>query len=423
MDHGGADSSPPSGGGITWLEEMRTYIRDKHAGMNPVIPRHANVGMRPGKSQEGWWAGLEKQQQMELAADIFNVVFNTDLDLSHPVRVHDMDAALARTRAAHGGLPYKMAIQLDRSQNHLARFPTALNAKTMKKGRGVTNDGKNPHIRPTLWPRRAVDIHQLNCMGEDQPMCELCQRDVERLGGEANLPPDYQSVGYKGVEWLLKERGIPTAGKNLDELVPILAEMEDFKAELSAVCHILQSAGHVGFFNAVCHPELAYIEMIWAELKRLIRPKVDDTDETLVREMKAALGQIGVDFMRRCARNSRAAMKALRALRDNNRLCCPSVVKSLMGVQKRHRMAYAALTATTALAAGQELAKEAQKEAAKLKVRREQAEQTVQLKKRGEVRAARKRRSSNNERHQSELKRAKEEEEVGAGGEVAPAEL
>lgn len=106
-------------------------------------------------------------------------------------------------------------------------------------------------------------------------------------GGEDRVPAALQTVGYKGVAWLLTERGVAVAGKNLDELVPVLVAMGDFKAEMSAVQHILKEAGHLAFFNAVCHPELAYIEMVWTEMKRLLRPNVDDTDATLLREMKA----------------------------------------------------------------------------------------------------------------------------------------
>lgn len=120
-------------------------------------------------------------------------------------------------------------------------------------------------------------------------------------------------------------------------------------------------------------------------------------------------------------------MRALRALRANNRQCCPSVVKSLMGVQKRHRMAFAALNAATAELAGQALEEEGRKEAATLAVRRSQAKASQELRDRGAERAARKRRKNNSGRdlekrkQAKQAKAAKEAEEEPGGVEEAPA--
>ena len=184
----------------------------------------------------------------------------------------------------------------------------------------------------------------------------------------------------------------------------------------------------MGFFNAVCHPELAYIEMIWAQLKQLIRPNVDDTDATLVAQMKGALMAIPVSSMQKCARNARDAMRALKCLRANNRLCDPAAVKLLMGAQKRHRMAYASVTAAVWQAAGAALDDAAKKAAATLATRREQAKTGQLLKDRGAERARRAKRKANNSRHHEVLKQRRlaevdEVEEAAAGGEEAPAEL
>ena len=82
MDHGGAESSPCLNGGMIEMTDMKAYIKAKHAGQNSIIPRHGDVTMKPGKNGEGWWAGEEEQEQVELLADIFNAVFNTDLDVT-----------------------------------------------------------------------------------------------------------------------------------------------------------------------------------------------------------------------------------------------------------------------------------------------------------------------------------------------------
>ena len=60
MDHGGAEGSPAPNGGMIEMSDMKAYIKAKHAGDNPIIPRHADVTMKPGKNDEGWWAGVGK---------------------------------------------------------------------------------------------------------------------------------------------------------------------------------------------------------------------------------------------------------------------------------------------------------------------------------------------------------------------------
>ena len=94
MDHGGADGTPPPNGGIISLTEMVTYCKDRAKGLDPVIPRHAQVLMRPGIGHEGWWKGDHKVMQMQVLGDIFNCVFNTALDLDKPIRVSELELAL-----------------------------------------------------------------------------------------------------------------------------------------------------------------------------------------------------------------------------------------------------------------------------------------------------------------------------------------
>ena len=236
MDHSG----PPVGarGYLTTLTDMGEYCVAKEAGENPIIPRHAHVMMKPGKNDEGWWAGIEKQQQMTLACDIFNAVFNTSLDLSCPIRVNDLAIALAKTRLENGGeLPFKMIMQLDRSQNHLAKYPTGLCTSKMRKGRNLT---KNPHIRSTRVPKRPGDIErQTNCKTDGS--CEICKKEVEAFNGE--IPVDWQCIGWKGLLLVCQERGIPTQNRNLEVLAEALDKSPDFLAELSAVLMILRDSG------------------------------------------------------------------------------------------------------------------------------------------------------------------------------------
>ena len=43
MDHGGAMGTPPPDGGAIMLEELEKYSQDRAKGLDPVIPRHAQV--------------------------------------------------------------------------------------------------------------------------------------------------------------------------------------------------------------------------------------------------------------------------------------------------------------------------------------------------------------------------------------------
>ena len=394
MDHGGAECSPCPHGGFIEMSDMKAYIKAKHAGQNPIIPRHGDITMRPGKNGEGWWQGEEKQEQVELLADIFNAVFNTDLDLTGApppplavaamvrlpcvfagnVRYNELADALEKTREDHpgvrGGLPYVLALQLDRSQNHLAKYKSALNAKTMRKGRGFA---KAPHQRSTHWPRAVVDFRQPNCLVSGN--CEECRMSCARAV-ENGTQSTLQTIGRKGLVQVLSERGVVTRGKSGPELAEILGAHADFAAEKSAVQHILVKAGHIGFFGAVCHPELAFIEMKWAHVKQYLRKLVDDKEETLRRVLQDAFSieACNVDAMRKDARHCRDTMHAYRHLRSQGSSVSPEEVAASAGVQKRHRVPYASLVAGLIVAAELPVADLArlQKAAATQKVRTEQ---------------------------------------------------
>ena len=267
------------------------------------------------------------------------------------VRYNELVDALGKTREEHpgvrGGLPYVLALQLDRSQNHLAKYKSALNAKTMRKGRGFA---KAVHQRSTHWPRAVVDFRQPNCLESGD--CEACRVSCARAV-ENGTQSTLQTIGRKGLVQVLSERGVVTLGKSGPELAEILGAHADFATEKSAVQHILVIAGHSGFFGAVCHPELSFIGMKWAHTKQYLRKRVDDTDETLYRVLKDAfsIDACNVDAMRKDARHCRDTMHAYRHLRSQGSLVCPLEVAKCAGIQKRHRMPYASLTAGLIVAA------------------------------------------------------------------------
>ena len=242
---------PPQQGGITELKKLEEFNEALEKGLDPVIPRHADVGMRPGKAHEGYWLGKHKCMQMHLLGSIFNVVFNTSLDLSCDIRVSELEAALEATRAANDGqLPYEMVLQLDRSQQHLMARDGGLNAKKMRKGRGY--EDANPHIRSSVWPRQPVDIRQENCRADGS--CEKCKAELAEYKEKHGNSDDFQAIGWKGLAMLASERGTPNAAAfNVEQLVEIVEAYEDFRDEVSAVEAVLNSHGHRAIIGAECH--------------------------------------------------------------------------------------------------------------------------------------------------------------------------
>ena len=241
----------------------------------------------------------------------------------------------------------------------------------MRKGRGFTTV---PHQRATRFPRRAIDIRSQNCLADGS--CTQCQARIAQ-DPDKGLS-DVQTIGLKGLELVCSERGIVNASKKtVPELVELLEQFADFRDEKSAIEHLLITVGHLAMLGAVSHPELAFVEMIWAFLKEYLRKRVDDKEATLLRLMKEGMSQIPIEKFRAAARHCRDAMEAYRRLRASDTAVTPTEVANLAGVQKAHRMPYAAMMAGLVAAAGvapsgssEEIEKRTQA-AATLKVRQE----------------------------------------------------
>ena len=136
--------------------------------------------------------------------------------------------------------------------------------------------------------------------------------------------------------------------------------------------HVL--VGHHGIFGAVCHPELAFIEQIWAAIKAYIRPKINDTDSGLVKLIVIAFTEVILSLKLCCAnaRHCRDAMHAYRALRATNALCDPAAVSNHMQGAKTHRVPFASATAGLMTLAGMTLADAMLKKANTVAVRKQQ---------------------------------------------------
>ena len=297
-----------------------------------------------------------------------------------------------------------------------------LNAKKMTKGRGFKTN--NPHIRPTTWPCRMgsdgtpSDSRAWNCLADGS--CTICKQDlVHHFKKHGNIF-DLQVVGWKGLELLAKERGVVNAGTlKLPDLVALVAAYDDFANELSAVETTLRACGHFSIIGAECHSELAFIEHNWAELKNYLRPRIDDTDATLVQLIGEGLcaqvkGCTRVQANRKNARHCRDAMHAYRILRgeDGKNSVPPSSLAAAMTERKeRHRVPWHAMT--TALRAVADLPVTAKMLAKAKRVENLKAQQKTRLalKNRGVDRANRLCSRLNNRRYR--LKKARESCAVG----------
>ena len=72
-----------------------------------------------------------------------HAVVNTTLDLTGDIQVSELKAALEETKLKNSGqLPYEMAVQLDRLQQHSPARDGGLNAKKTRKGQGF--EAANP---------------------------------------------------------------------------------------------------------------------------------------------------------------------------------------------------------------------------------------------------------------------------------------
>ena len=162
----------------------------------------------------------------------------------------------------------------------------------------------------------------------------------------------------EGLEWLAKECGVMNAASlKPPKLIDIVAAFSDFANEVSAVEKALRDRGHhYSIIGAECHSELAFIEHNWAEMKIYLRDKrdkVDNSDATLLKQMRLALVApvnrfTRVEQNRKNARHCRDGMHAYRVLRgrEGTNSVPPSMLAAAMKERtKQHRAPRAALVA------------------------------------------------------------------------------
>ena len=134
----------------------------------------------------------------------------------------------------------------DRSSNHRARAPGTINVGdlTLKDG------GK----RIPMLPTNHVTFNATNSF-------DITTYHYQYLDGET-----------KGLPQLLSERGLYRRGMKLKDCKAVLQEQPDvIYAQVPHIQHILRGAGCHLILLPSCHPELNFIELIWAYMKRKFR--------------------------------------------------------------------------------------------------------------------------------------------------------
>ena len=184
----------------------------------------------------------------------------------------------------------------DNSTLHGVYAPNALRSINMVKKDG----GKNQKPMRDGWFINSEGIRVIQCMQKN----------------DANKTT-------KGMETVLKERGIVTI-------------QPDFQEQKPEIVEYIESCGHRVLMLPKFHCELNYIEMIWGHLKRNVRSKVDiGTYKELSANLKEEIVKIPLSLIRKYARLSYRFMSVYRNSGDMNitAASAPFIVKKY----KSHR--------------------------------------------------------------------------------------
>jgi hypothetical protein len=171
---------------------------------------------------------------------------------------------------------------LDWSGGHTKKPEDGLNAHAMN----VKAGGKQPHIRDTVWNGKV------------------------------------QAIGQRGLRAILQERGLLTTDMKQDEMVRVLSECSDFKAQATIVEELVATYGrwkHRVVMVPKFHCELNPPELKFAIAKGRARKRCTGKMQTFKRVFKEELENVSVQEMRRCFRKCREWAAAYRALGDSEK--------------------------------------------------------------------------------------------------------
>ena len=171
--------------------------------------------------------------------------------------------------------------------------------------------------------------------------------DAEKTTPEGKLKKIKGYAGKaKGIAHVLWERGLWIKGMKLllkeDDIgyphrsaKTVLANCDDFKAEVGAMEELIQSYGHIVMFSRKGHPEIAGagIEFDWGVSKKLFRRNNNHIASNCEHDVRASLELISLQIAKNTSRKARSYMRAYEQDGGGSQLLIEKFVK----LHKSHR--------------------------------------------------------------------------------------
>ena len=142
---------------------------------------------------------------------------------------------------------------------------------------------------------------------------------------EERIVQEMQIAGkQKGLQTILKERGLCTAGMKLSDARKLLAMQPDFANQRCLLAETAKSSGHEIIFYPKFHPEFNFIEMFWGSCKAFTRKNCDYSWNALKEIVPKALRSVTLVSIRKFARKCDRYIDAYRE-KDGIRLTVAQV--------------------------------------------------------------------------------------------------
>jgi hypothetical protein len=274
---------------VVWLQKDEQILRKKGQGRSIMVsaflcechgPLYYYEGEEmievteifyPGKGHDGYWTNVDLVNQLKAKAI-------KAFDYLHPT--------------------CKAIFAFDNSSNHGSMAPDALNVRVMN----LNDGGKN------------VPIMRSGFYGLNQT--PQAMHKIGRVSGVLTKIP-------LGIKTILTQRdlwfdGLKLKCKECSEQAndccarKLLGSQEDFKSQKSWIQETVEDSGHCCILFPKFHPEFNFIEMYWAEAKRMARVKCDYSFAGLKETVPEVLGKVELVKIRRFARKCERYMSCYR---------------------------------------------------------------------------------------------------------------
>ena len=264
-------NSTHDGNTFMWVEDGKAPLRPKGDGNSIMVseflcPCHGVMKVSPEQARHNGW-------DFTSTGVVLYIGKNRDGYWDHARLVDQFrNIAIPMFNYLH---PNKTAIfAFDNSQAHHKMAYDALNVNKLKLG-----DGLKAGVDTTMR-----DGWYINEEGK------VIEQSLVLLNGQ-----------QKGIETIMKERGIWRRGMKLKDAKKLLKQQGDFieQASIPWLREIAIAAGHIQTFFPKFHPELNFIERYWGMAKRYARARCGYTFEELKHIVPEALGSVSLITIRR----------------------------------------------------------------------------------------------------------------------------